>query len=562
MKLLNFCIGKVQTIQIGDASVRTAHVKGPIPEPWIINQDGALGDERAAHPDKLYAYARTGYDHWGQYLGLDPRAWPYGYFGENLTLDVLDEDDLRIGDVLAIGDEVRLAVAGPRNPCAKLSWRLSQPLTFQKIFQRSHRTGVYFAVVRPGTVRPGDTVLRVERESSMPSVATVAEFAAGHAVPPVEPLERVLAYPNLSPTIRHILTPKRDAAARAAAHAEGSWQGWRSFMVTRIVEEAPEIRSFYLRPSDNGALRVPRPGSFVTVQLRDGTGTALTRCWSLSSYGHKMDHYRITVRRQTGPGSNQLHATRVGHHVSLRAPAGQFVLDVGGYRPVVLIAAGIGVTPLVAMLQAHLARGATGIPVYLMYGVRTPAHVAFRDELDSLARAHPSLRVRYVYSRSDAGGRPAGRITLPIIMELLADLHVMLGECRIALSWYESDVYLCGPGDFCQRLKAEMTARGANPDRVLSESFSVEPAQQTHIESADIQFCRSGVRRTWCADKDLTLLELAEQAGIFVASDCRAGACLTCKTRVTDGSVTADLGDGTALLCIGRPNSPLVKLEC
>jgi ferredoxin-NADP reductase/MOSC domain-containing protein YiiM len=562
MKVLNFCIGKVQTVEIGKAPVRTAHVKAPIPEPWVITQDGALGDERAIHPDKIYAYARMGYDHWGEYLSVDPRTWPDGFFGENLTLDVLDEDDLRIGDVLAIGDEVRLAVAGPRNPCAKLSWRLGQPSTFQKIFQRSHRTGIYFAVVRPGRVRRGDAVRRVECESTMPSVATVAEFAAGHAIPPFEPLKRVLSYPNLSPTIRHILSAKRAAAERAAARAKGRWQGWRPFVVTRIVEEAPEIRSFYLRPSDDGALCVPRPGSFVTVQLRDAADNATTRCWSLSSYCHSMDHYRITVRRRTGPGSNQLHAIRVGDCVSLRAPVGQFVLDMGGYRPLVLIAAGIGVTPLLAMLQAHLARDATGVPVYLIYGARTPADAAFREELDSLGRAHPSLRVTYVYSRSDAGGRPAGRITLPLIIELLSDLHVMLGERRIPLPWYESDTYLCGPGDFCQRLKAEMAARGANPDHIFLESFSAQPAGWTDLESAEIQFVRSGVRRTWRAEEDFTLLELAEQAGIRVTSDCRAGSCLTCKTRVIEGSVTTDLGDREALLCIGRPRTAFVKLDC
>jgi ferredoxin-NADP reductase/MOSC domain-containing protein YiiM len=562
MKVLNFCIGKIQTVQIGNAPVRTAHLKAPIPEPWVITPDGALGDERAVHPDKVYAYARTGYDHWGQYLGVDARNWPDGFFGENLTLDELDEDELRIGDVIAVGEEVRLAVAGPRNPCAKLSWRLGQPLTFQKIFQRSHRTGVYFAVVRPGTVRRGDTAYRIETAIDMPSVATVAEFAAGHTVPPLEPLKRVLAYPNLSPTIRHILTAKVKAAQLSAARAEAGWLGWRSFVVARIVEEAREVRSFYLVPSDNGSLFVPRPGSFVSVRLRDAADNAITRCWSLSHYSNCMDHYRITVRRQAGPGSNQLHRLSVGSRLSLRAPAGQFVLDLGGYRPVLLIAGGIGVTPLVAMLQAHLARGTTGIPVYLIYGTRTPADVAFREELDSLARAQRMLRVTYVYSRSDAGGRPAGRITVPLITELLSDLHVVLGERRIPLAWYENDTYLCGPGDFCQRLKAELTAQGANPDHVFSESFAVQPAQQTDLESSEIQFDRSGVQCTWRAEEDLTLLELAEQAGISVSSDCRAGSCLTCKTRVTEGSVTSGFPDGTALLCIGRPKTRLVKLDC
>jgi ferredoxin-NADP reductase len=486
--------------------------------------------------------------------------WPDGFFGENLTLDELDEDDLRIGEILAFGDEVRLAVAGPRNPCAKLSWRLGQPLNFQKIFQRSHRTGVYFSVVRPGTVRPGDTVRRVAGQSTMPSVATVAEFAAGHAIPPAEPLTRVLACPGLSPTIRHILSAKREAAERAAARSEGRWQGW-PLHGRRAVEEA-RLRSFHLRPQDHAGLCTPRPGSFVSVQLKGPANKTITRCWSLSSYDHRMDQYRITVRRQRGPGSTRLHELRVGDRVGLRAPAGDFVLDMGGYRPVVLIAACIGITPLLAMLHAHLTREATGVPVYLIYGARTPSDVTFREELAALATAHTSLRMTYVYSRSAAGGRPASRITLPLILEQLADLHVFLGERRIALPWYESDMYLCGPGDFCQRLKTELVDRGANPDHIFSESFSALQTVTTDLESAEIEFSRSGARCTWHADEDLTLLELAERSGVAVKSDCRAGSCLTCKTRVLEGAVTADLGDGTGLLCIGRPNSVIVKLDC
>ncbi len=88
-------------MRIGTEPVRTAHVKAPIPEPWLITSDGASGDERAAHPDKLYAYARSHYEYWGKYLGVDPGLWPDGYFGENLTFDSFDEEELRVGDVFS-----------------------------------------------------------------------------------------------------------------------------------------------------------------------------------------------------------------------------------------------------------------------------------------------------------------------------------------------------------------------------------------------------------------------------------------------------------------------------
>ena len=127
MKLLNFCIGQIQTVQIGNEPVLTAHIKAPVAEPWLITDGGAEGDERAIHPDKIYAYSREGYDYWGNYLGVTPTRWPDGFFGENITLDKLDENELRVGDVLELGDEVRLVVAGARTPCAKLAWRLAHP---------------------------------------------------------------------------------------------------------------------------------------------------------------------------------------------------------------------------------------------------------------------------------------------------------------------------------------------------------------------------------------------------------------------------------------------------
>jgi ferredoxin-NADP reductase/MOSC domain-containing protein YiiM len=562
LKLLNFSIGRVQTIMLGTTSVKTAHVKAPVCEPWVITENGAQDDQRAVHPDKIYAYARAGYDYWGKYLNLDPIAWPDGFFGENLTFDVLDEADLRVGDIFAIGEKVRLIVAGPRNPCAKLAWRLGQPPTFQKIFAQSGHTGVYFGVLNTGTVRPGDIARRLHNDPTMPNLIEVAHFAASHSTPPLEPLKRLLAFENLSQTLRHILQAKLGVAERAAAFAEGRWRGWRPFTIGRIVEEAPEIRSFYLVPDDGERLCRPRPGQFVAVRMKGARGETITRSWSLSAFAHEMDSYRLTVRRQQGPGSNWLHDAELGATVLLRAPAGEFVLDLGGFRPVVLIAAGIGITPLLAMLHAHLARGPSAPPVHLIYGARTPVEVAFRAELAGLAAGHPNLHITYIYSRSEAAGRPAGRITPDLLVEVLADLYVMLGEQRIALPWSEHDAYICGPGNFGRDIKNEFVARGANADCIFVELFSAPEMESSELETAEIRFTRSGITRTWSAAYDFTLLELAEQAGIEIQSDCRSGSCLTCKTAVIDGETTAGTGDGSALPCIGRPKTPFLALDC
>ena len=138
----------------------------------------------------------------------------------------------------------------------------------------------------------------------------------------------------------------------------------------------------------------------------------------------------------------------------------------------------------------------------------------------------------------------------------------MLGDRRIAQPWFESETYICGPGDFCRDLKSELVARGANADHIFYELFEGAPVQNTELESADIRFSRSGVSCRWTSEEDLTLLELAEKVGIGVPSECRAGSCLSCRTRVIEGDMTSTMGDGSALLCIGRPKSPVLVLDC
>jgi uncharacterized protein len=562
MKLLNFSTGRVQTVQINGEPVRTAHMNGPRKEPWLVTEAGPVGDERAVHPDKIYAYARTGYRYWGEYLHADSDTWEDGFFGENLTFDSLDEGELHVGDVLAVGDEVRLVAAGPRNVCVKLAWRLGQPATFQKVFAESPYTGVYFGVLQGGRVRPSDEATVIARDPAMPTIRQVAQYILSHKLPPLEALQNVLANPHLSPVIRHILQTKVDAAARAASASEGRWTGWRPFTVDRIVEEARDIRSVHLRPTDLQPVCRPRPGQFVSVRIPVEQGKTITRTWSVSSYAHEMTHYRITVRREHGPGSQWIHGCEEGSSLLLRAPAGDFTLDTGGFRPVVLIAAGIGITPLLSMLHAHLARGPTGIPVYLIYGARTFADQAFRDELSTLAAAHPALRLTHAYSRTDLDGRPAGRITVDEVRAVLADLHIMLGEHRVDQPWFENDTYLCGPESFCRELKEELVARGGNADRIRYELFSATPMLETSLDDAEIRFARTGVTGHWYADDDLSLLEVAERLGVTVPSDCRAGSCLTCKTRILEGEATSKMPDGSALLCVSRPRTSRLVVDC
>lgn len=560
MELLNVSAGSIHTVQIGTEVVRTGHIKSPVAQPWEITDQGVAGDQRAVHPDTLYAFARRGYDHWGAHLSVDPSRWPDGFFGENLTFDDFDEADLRIGDVFALGDEVRLFVAGARNPCNKLAWRLNQPATFQKLFARSRRAGVYFGVEQAGIVRSGDRLVRVRHDPTMPSIADVSAYIIDREPPPLLPLQRILAYDRLSPTNRLLLGGKLDAAERAADAVEGRWRGWRAFTVSGIVEETADIRSINFAPVDGGPLCLAKPGQFVTVRMDDGTDAPVTRAWSLSRSDDDQATYRVTVRRQDGVGSQRLHRLALGDSVMLRAPTGDFVLNRGSFRPVVLIAAGIGVTPLKAMLDAQLARP-DAPAVRMLYAGRSPATVAFREELERLAQVHDKFELTMVYSQADEPGSVWGRITPELVIRQLQGMQIMIGGQRHDVPWYETDVYLCGPTELCRTLTEALVRRGANADRIFQELFTSAPLELVEVQEARIVFSRSDRTAIWRAGEDLSLLELAEDAGIDVPSSCRSGSCLSCRSTLLDGEATGSLGDGTVLPCIARPKTATLVLH-
>jgi uncharacterized protein len=371
-----------------------------------------------------------------------------------------------------------------------------------------------------------------------------------------------LGFEGLSQTLRLLLAGKLDAAQRAASQSDHSWEGWRRFAVDEVVAETSAIRSIHFLPLDDLPLAQPKPGQSVTVRLASADGIPVIRTWSLSNHAPDMNRYRLTVRRQGGPGSSAFQQLTVGDEVELRAPRGHFTLDGGSFRPLVLIAAGIGITPVYAMLQAHLRRPGAP-PVYLIYGGKSPDEVAFRETLDGLAAAHPHLHLHWVFSGTDQPGRPRGRITSALVRELLADLYILLDGRRIDLPWHEAEIYMCGPNDFCETILAELTAQGANPDHLYFERFEAAIEVETAmVEWSEVRFAKSDVVATWRAEDRISLLELAERSGVAVDSDCRTGNCLTCRTNILEGDVTSALGDGTGLLCIGRPKTQLLLLDC
>lgn len=576
MRLVGMAVGKTRSVEIRSTLMPTAYIKTPVSGKCRITESGLEGNETAVHPDALYAIAAEHYLYWANRLGADPASWAPGHFAENLTIEGLDESSLRIGDIIAIGPEVELIVAGPRIPCFKLSWRMAQPDSFIREFGISRRSGVYFGVLKTGWVECGMPVRIIHREPAHSSVADVARLVLECPQPPEATVRALLELPYLSRTSVLVLDSLLMKVVDGQPNT-GPWKDWREFTVSHVRDECPTVKSFTLTPSDGGPLPKSRAGQFVTVRVPLTPETSVVRPWSLSDYDERAAHLRITIKREPGgSGSNWMHAhARPGTRLMLRPPAGRFVLDRGVFLPVVLIGAGIGITPLLAMAKAHLARGDRAPPLRLIHCVPGEELHPLKDELTALAAAHPALRVQYVYSRASAPSDAAnpcvrhGRLTVEGVVTCLDDLAITLGSKQVAIPWFECDFYICGPQSFEHGLLSGLVERGARAHRIFFERFhsAGDAPPATDVDEAEVVFAHSGRSARWSRTDDLTLLELAERAGLAPSYGCRIGACQACQCTLMEGEVRydsrpiADIQKGAALLCCAKPATPKVVIS-
>ena len=318
--------------------------------------------------------------------------------------------------------------------------------------------------------------------------------------------------------------------------------GFRRLRVAEVTPESADVTSLALEPVDGRPLPAYEPGQFLTVRVGGDV-----RTYSLSAAPDPRRH-RISVKRD-GVVSNRLHALSPGDVIDASAPAGGFVLDPDPWRPVVLISAGVGATPVLAMLAA-LARERSPREVWWIHGARRGHEHAFREEVRELVASLPRGHRHVRFSRPDPRdvcGRDhdaAGRITPDVLRELGVPL--------------DATFHLCGADAFAREITAGLRADGVPADRIRSESFgAARPAAPT------VAFSRSGVTATW-DDRFPSLLEFAEAHDVPAASGCRVGACQGCRTGVLEGAVQHEPPPlqappaGSALLCCARPQGNVV----
>ncbi|MDP2130809.1 MAG: pyridoxamine 5'-phosphate oxidase family protein [Erythrobacter sp.] len=353
----------------------------------------------------------------------------------------------------------------------------------------------------------------------------------------------------------------RQAEQRLAAEALRST--WRAFRVARIVEESSVIRSLHLEPADGQGIIAHRPGQHLAIRARpEGSKGPVIRTYTLSS-APSDGFYRLSVKRQ-GLVSQYLHDLGSGYVIEARAPAGSFTIDPLESRPAVLLAAGIGVTPILAMLRSIVFEGVRKRrirPTYVFQAARTLAERAFDAELAELV-AEARGAIRLVRVLDDAAGARDG-----VDYEAVGRIDATL--LRAVLPFDAYDFYMCGPPPFMQGLYDQLSEIGVPDTRIHAEAFG--PASITRklpelvaslpppaANPVPVVFKMSGKETRWTPTSG-TLLELAEALGLTPDFSCRGGSCGTCATKVLAGKVTylerpsAKVAVDEALICCAVP---------
>jgi ferredoxin-NADP reductase/MOSC domain-containing protein YiiM/ferredoxin len=585
-RLVSVNVGMPRDVAWRGRTVYTGVWKHPVDGPVVVrrlNIDGDGQGDLAGHGGEMravLAYQLDSYRYWQRHLGRDD--FVPGQFGENFTVEGLPDDEVCIGDRYRIGDAV-FEVSQPRVTCYRVGIRLGDP-RIPALLVSHHRPGFYLRVVAEGTVRPGDEIVRTVVGPEQMTVAGIGAllYLPGHSR---RQLVRALRIPALSPgwqaSFQALLDQSTvDAAGAAGAGNAGlsavagpppAWSGFRRLTVTAVDRESETVFSLRLADPTGAPLPAALPGQYLTVRLLpDGQERALLRSYSLSGPPGAPD-YRISVKLEPhGAAGHYLRDhVRAGDAVEAAAPRGSFTLR-PGESPVLLVSAGVGATPVLAMLHALVAEG-SGRKVWWLHGARNRAGHPFADEVRDLLARLPNARAHVCYSHPEPEDRQgvdydhAGRLSA----EVLGGLGLPA----------DAEAYLCGPAGFMREASAALVALGLDGGRIHTETFGPEssltpgiapaPARSPHPpagapgEGPRVAFARAGLTVPWDA-AFASLLELAEACDVPTRWSCRTGVCHTCETRLISGAAgylpdpVEPPADGNVLICCSQPTADVV----
>jgi ferredoxin-NADP reductase/MOSC domain-containing protein YiiM len=582
-RLLSINVGLPREIAWRGQSVRTSVWKTPVNGKRMVrrlNIDGDAQGDLLSHGGEhraVFVYQLESYDYWGKQLHRTD--FVFGQFGENFTVEGLADTEVCIGDRYQIGGAL-FEVTQPRVTCYRIGIRMNEPQMAALLVSHG-RPGFYMRVLQEGEVEAGHEIIKVMDGPERMSITEIDGllYLPGHARPK---LERALRIPALSAgwrdSFQALLQQQLNEDTRtgnrgltAAGSPPPAWPGFRRLRVSRIARESESVFSLELVSADDRPLAAALPGQFVIVRLRPQPDRPpLTRSYSLSG-APSAKCYRLGIKQEPcGAASNYLAARlSVGDFLEVGAPRGSFVLQ-AGTKPVVLLSAGIGVTPVLSMLHALAAEPSTRM-VWWIRAVRNGKENPFAEEARSLLNRLPDSKTHVRYSKPLPEDQLGVQFDAPgrIGMSVLEDLGVS----------GEADYYLCGPDAFLRDFTAKLADRGIAGDRVHTEIFgpgkssapgvAQAPSRSPHPpagipgEGPRVSFARSGLEIPW-NPKFKSLLELAEACDVPVQWACRTGVCHSCETALIAGNVHYDPNpleppaDGNFLTCCSQPETDVV----
>ncbi|MBI4662947.1 MAG: 2Fe-2S iron-sulfur cluster binding domain-containing protein [Verrucomicrobia bacterium] len=361
---------------------------------------------------------------------------------------------------------------------------------------------------------------------------------------------------------------------REAEQTKFVWNGYRKFRVAQKTLECKGVFSFHLTPHDGKPLPPFKPGQFLTFQLKvPGQAKPVVRCYSLSDGPNHLDHYRVTIKKELPPpdkpnvppgvaSSFFCDSVEPGEILDVKAPGGNFYLDLTKDTGMVLISAGVGVTPMLSMLNAVVANKSQR-EVWFFFGVRNKSEHIQKEYLERVAAEHDNVHLHVSYSKPTPEDRlrvdyqHAGRVSVELFKQLLPSNN------------YE--YFLCGPGAFMKSITDGLSEWGVPSQSVFFEAFgpatikkAAPPvAASAAAQAVEVNFSRSGKVCQWKPESG-SLLDLAEANGIKIECGCRTGNCGTCLVAIKSGKIDYMAGhgaaseDGSCLTCICKPQSDLV----
>ena len=551
--------------------------KEPVKGRIKVNSLNLEGDGQAdllAHGGNfraVYVYSYDNYAYWEKELNRDD--FKYGQFGENFTVEGMSDDEIHVGDRFKIGSAL-FEVTQPRVPCYKLAIKMGEEGFYNQILS-SGRLGFYFRVIEEGDVGAGDIIEKVSEDTQEMTINEVNSLLYFNK-DDFNGIEKAIKIKALSPGWK---TSFEDRLAKAEL-SEQIQDKYITLTVSKKVPESKTITSFYLVSEGKEPLPSFLPGQFLPLKLDiPGQYKPVIRTYSISDSPNK-DYYRLTIKREPAPpdrpdlypgvSSNYFHdQVEPGTKLLAKAPRGKFFLDSKSENPVVLLSAGVGLTPLISMMNAVVDSGSNR-EVWFIHGARNSAEHAMGDHIRKLAQRYDNVHVHVAYSKplkENLVGRDydsKGYVDVELLKKILPG--------------NEACFYLCGPPPFMKSLfngllewevpEYHINYEFFGPASLLKDRAKVStPKREAEVvdcsSEIEVEFSRSGVKTNWNPSFE-SILDLAEANGLSPDYSCRSGICHTCMCGLEDGEVEYveepldPPEEGCVLICVSKPRKNIV----